>query len=123
MEGSETSARTRAARAFRIGRIPLLVFIALSATLVLSCHRVVRWEEDVLLNTGEHLTLKRWVLYRPQSGGGNPFAIAVRPSGMRSMSFNWRGKDYSLSKGIAMMVLAISPQSTPVLVARAESGG
>lgn len=101
-----------------VGRITLL----LSAILLTACSKTVQWEEEVPLNTGEVIWVKRTVVYSSQGGAGNPLDIQYRPERDYKIEFSWRGKTYLYSGPGGFKVLAISPLGLPVLVKNAYAG-
>lgn len=110
--------RVRRAREFLLR----LLFIAIALPLT-ACSKTVQWEEEVPLNTGEVIWVKRTVEYTVQGGAGNPLDLAYRPRrGSEVMDFTWRGNQYSFSQHAGVVVLAISPKDHPVLVAEADTG-
>lgn len=89
--------------------------------LLSACSKTVTWEEEVPLNTGEVIWVKRTVTYKLQGASGNPLDIAYRPDWTETLEFKWQGKSYSYTGDAGIMLLAISPSTqTPVLVARAD---
>ena len=99
----------------------LQLLLVVTAVLQLTaCSKTVQWEEEVPLNTGETIWVKRSVVYSRQGGAGNPFDIAYRPESDQSITFTWNGKEYHYEGDARIMVLAISPDKVPVLIARAE---
>jgi hypothetical protein len=56
-----------------------------------------------------------------QGAGGNPLDIGLRPNKTRTLSFRWRGRDYNYKGYADLILLAISPKNTPVLVAPAAN--
>ena len=97
-----------------------LVLIGLVVTTLTACSKTVQWEEEVPLNTGETIWVKRAVVYKLQGAGGNPFDMAYRPDWTERMEFSWRSVDYIYEGAALVFVLAISPTEQPVLVARAS---
>jgi hypothetical protein len=99
-----------------------LKFVALMALAVLlvGCSKTVQWEEEVPLNTGEVIWVKRSVVYVRKGAGGNPFDVDYRPEWNEVIQFEWRGKKYAYEGVADVFVLAISPLSQPVLIARAS---
>ena len=88
------------------------------------CSRTVTWEEEVPLNTGEIIWIKRSMPWTLKGGFGNPFDIGMRPTWEQVIRFNYGGKDYSYSGRADVTWIAISPISNaPVLVAPASSFG
>jgi hypothetical protein len=57
-----------------------------------------------------------------QGGAGNPLDMTYRPVRDSVIEFDWRGTHYSFDKHGGIMLLAISPQGQPVLVAEADAG-
>lgn len=97
--------------------------ILAASAIVLSlsaCSKTVHWDEEVLLNTGETIWVKRTVVYTKQGGAGNPFDTAYRKEKDEAIEFTWNGRSYYYKGEAVVMVLAISPKKQPVLVARAE---
>jgi hypothetical protein len=92
----------------------------LAALLFSGCAKTVTWEEEVPLNTGEVIWVKRIVTYKLEGASGNPLDIAYRPDWKETLEFMWDGKAYSYTGDADIMIIAISPTAkTPVLVARA----
>jgi hypothetical protein len=85
-----------------------------------ACSRTVEWQEEVPLNTGETIWVKRKVVYSLQGASGNPLDIGYRPNKTETLSFRWEGKDYFYKGDAALMLLAISPARQPTLVAPAS---
>lgn len=98
----------------------LLLMVVLQLT---TCSKTVEWKEEVPLNTGETIWVTRTVAYSIKGEGGNPLNLAYRPDKIETLSFQWRGKQYRYEGGASLMLLAISPQGKPVLVAPAADKG
>lgn len=96
-----------------------LAALLLALPLLTACSKTVQWEEEVPLNTGEVIWVKRTVEYSLQGGAGNPLDIAYRPEWVEKLEFEWAGKKYVYEGDARIILLAISPQKKPVLVARA----
>lgn len=101
------------------------VTLALGMLLVATgCSRTVTWEEEVPLNTGETIWVRRTVPWEFQSGMGNPFVWALRPRLSRqSIWFEYRRARYSYSGGADVRWVLISPDGVPVLLAESSSLG
>lgn len=100
--------------------LSLRILLSMLAALALTaCSKTVQWEEEVPLNTGETIWVKRSVDYTLQGGAGNPFDIAYRPEWVEKLQFEWGGKKYVYEGDARVILLAISPQQQPVLVAPA----
>ena len=93
---------------------------ALLTAQLTACSKTVVWEEEVPLNTGEVIWVKRTVDYEYQGGAGNPFDMAYRSNFNELIEFTWGGKKYAYQGDARIMLLAISPQQRPVLVARGD---
>ncbi len=102
----------------------LRTLLAVIASLQLvACSKTVQWEEEVPLNTGETIWVKRSVVYSLKGEGGNPMNIGYGQNKTEKLSFEWGGKKYVYEGEADLMVLAISPQKQPVLVAQAANKG
>jgi hypothetical protein len=99
------------------------LLLLLPCIMLAACSKTVQWEEEVPLNTGEVIWVKRSVVYSLKGAGGNPFDISYGPDKSETLSFNWSGKKYVYGGDADLMVLAISPQKLPVLVAQAANKG
>jgi hypothetical protein len=98
------------------------LLIAVTALQITACSKTVQWEEEVPLNTGETIWVKRTVEYKLKGASGNPFDMAYRPDWTEEISFDWKGKKYSYVGDADLMLLAISPHTQrPVLVAQAAN--
>lgn len=98
-----------------------LLLIGLAMTTLTACSKTVQWEEEVPLNTGDVIWVKREVVYNYQGAGGNPFDMAYRPSWTEEIAFEWKGKQYKYVGDAALTLLSISPiTQLPVLIARAD---
>jgi hypothetical protein len=96
--------------------------ILLGAALLAGCSKTVHWEEEVPLNTGETIWVKREMVYRLKGAGGNPFDMDYRPDWTEQLSFEWKGQTYRYVGDADLMLLAISPATKrPVLVAQAAN--
>lgn len=103
----------------RLKKLLQLLLAGIAALQLTACSKTVQWEEEVPLNTGEVIWVKRTVIYSLQGAGGNPLDMDYRPDYMETLSFQWGGKKYVYEGNAALMLLAISPQKQPVLVAPA----
>lgn len=83
----------------------------------------VVWDEEVPLNTGEVIVVRREQAYQRGSEPGNPLKTAWIAKTPGTMKFHWRGRDYTFNQHSVPMVLAISPEGQPVLLANAGVGG
>jgi hypothetical protein len=97
-----------------------VLLLAAISFLPSACSKTVQWEEEVPLNTGETIWVKRSVKYKIQGGAGNPFDLALRPVRDETIEFVWKGKAYRYTGDAGISLLAISQQQTPVLVANAS---
>jgi hypothetical protein len=105
----------------RLGRCLIVLIFGASA---IACSRTVTWEEEVPLNTGETLWVKRSIPWAMQGGTGNPFDIDLRPYlSKQTIQFTYNGKLYSYAGGADVRWIAISPAGVPVLLAESASLG
>jgi hypothetical protein len=81
--------------------------------------KTARWTEEVALNTGETIWVERIASYSLKGDAGNPFDMAFRPDWAEEISFEWNGKHYAYKGDAHLLVLAISPNGRPTLVASA----
>lgn len=107
---------------FMIRRIRNGLLMGVAMFLLSACSKTRSWEEEVLLNTGETIWVKRSATYSYQGGAGNPFDMAYRPDGTPSLEFAYKNEKYHFDEPIGLLVLAISPTGVPVLVGPASSG-
>jgi hypothetical protein len=112
--GPGRGARARAAA----GSATALLMLVIAAGLA-GCTRparVVQWNEEVLLNTGETIWVHRDTSYR----WGNSTPVATNWSYERdrqnTIAFEYRGKRCAYRSEATLQVLAISPAGTPNLV-------
>lgn len=102
---------------------PRIVLAALAVLQLTGCSKTVQWEEEVPLNTGETIWVKRTVKYTYQGGAGNPLDMAYRPERGSSLTeFNYQGKFYRFDLIAGIVLIAVSPQGFPVLVGEADAG-
>lgn len=99
-----------------------LLLIGLAMTALTACSKTVQWEEEVPLNTGDVIWVKREVVYKLQGTGGNPMDLGYWPSWTEEISFEWKGNKYKYVGDADLMLLAVSPTTQrPVLVAKAAN--
>ena len=99
---------------------PLKALLAAVAILQLAaCSKTVQWEEEVPLNTGETIWVKRKIEYALQSGVGNPFSLGMFPTRVQELQFRYAGQAYSYKGRANLILLAISPTKQPNLIAPA----
>lgn len=93
-----------------------------AAIQLLACARTMQWEEEVLLNTGETITIYKEVRYSIKGQPGNPADLGYLPDSVETTSFTYGGREYIYRGEAGIIVLAISPQKVPVLLAPASLG-
>ncbi len=99
-----------------------IILIGLAMTALTACSKTVQWEEEVPLNTGDVIWVKRTVEYKLQGTGGNPLDLGYWPSWTEEIAFEWKGKQYRYVGDADLMLLAISlTTKQPVLVAKASN--
>lgn len=103
---------------------PIRILLAVIATLQLSaCSRTVRWEEEVPLNTGETIVVKRGGSYTYRCEFAVGAGCGYDPDRRSTIEFTYKGKEYSHTSDASPMVLAISPEGKPNLVSSAGVWG
>jgi len=98
-----------------IVKFSLIVLLGIS---LCACSKTVQWEEEVPLNNGETIWVKRTVVYVLKGGAGNPFDVDYRPKWDEKLEFTWNGNHYIYDGEARVFLLAISPQKQPMLIAR-----
>lgn len=84
-----------------------------------ACSKTVEWDEEVPLNTGETIWVKRHSHYELQGAAGNPLDLKYRPTRSETISFQYGGMKYRYEGDARIMLLAISPGGVPSLLAKA----
>lgn len=95
-------------------RTMLAVVAALQLT---ACSKTVQWEEEVPLNTGETIWVKRSGAYTYKSAPGNPLDFGYGPERRSTIEFDYKGKKYSHTSEAGLVLLAIDPEGKPNLIA------
>ncbi len=98
-------------------KVLLAIVMALVVIRFTACTRYVSWKEDVLLNTGETITVSKEVRYTIKGQQGNPADMGYLPDWVETISFKYGGRSYKYTGDAGIFVLAISPQKSPVLLA------
>lgn len=84
-----------------------------------ACSHIVSWKQETLLNTGEMIVIDRRARFSYQpSGITNAFVFSYEPVKNRHIYFDYNGRSYHYYGDLDLLLLAISPEGTPVLVAR-----
>jgi hypothetical protein len=100
----------------------LRILMAIVAVLQLAaCSKTVEWEEEVPLNTGDTIWVKRTATYVRSSAYANPLKPSWRIES-ETLVFEWAGQKYKWEGDANLMLLAIDPERRPALVANASSG-
>lgn len=99
-----------------IKKLVQILLILTGAMQLVACSKTVEWEEEVPLNTGETIWIQRSKTWVYKGGFGNPFDMAMRPTGEQTIRFLYRGTDYRFSGRVMVGWIAISPDKKPVLV-------
>ena len=100
----------------------LILLTAAAAIHLTGCTKTVRWEEEVPLNTGETVVVKRsgTYVFGFDGAAGTGFGYAPDTRGA-ALEFTYKGKVYVYTGEAGPMVLAISPSGKPNLVAPANN--
>ena len=91
------------------------------AGLLAACSKTVTWEEEVLLNTGETILVNKVVTFSIRGQAGNPADQRYASDDIETTSFKYQGKSYTYHGDADLLIIAISPQKVPVLLAAASS--
>ena len=103
----------------RCRKIFQILLALITAMQLGACSKTARWEEEVPLNTGETIWVKRHTTYSVGGDAGNPLDLAYRPDWKETLVFEYKGKTFEYTGEAHLLVLAISPAGQPVLVAPA----
>lgn len=101
--------------------LQLLFAVTAALTFLTGCTRSVTWEEEVSLNTGETIVVKRSGTYTYKSEPGNPLDFGYGPDWRSTIEFTYKGKNYTHTDDAGLVLLAIAPDGVPNLVASAGS--
>jgi hypothetical protein len=107
----------------RLLRLCIEILVLAAIFSLCACSKTVHWEEEVPLNTGETIWVTKTLNYTLKGGAGNPLDLAYRPNWVEKLTFTWGGKEYAYVGDARIILLAISKQKVPVLVARAADSG
>lgn len=98
-----------------------LKFIVLMslAFLLMACSKTVQWEEEVPLNTGEVIWVKRIDTFDRRSEPGNPLQMGWWLN-KRNYAFAWRGQEYAyetkVKTGGPILIHAFAEQKVIAIV-------
>ena len=86
-----------------------------------ACSKTVQWEEEVPLNTGETIVVKRSgsYTYKGLTSDGNAFSW--NPEWRSTIEFAYKGKQYTHTDAMTLVLIAIASDGTPNLAATAGS--
>lgn len=101
-------------------RTLLLLLVSLQ---LVACSKTVQWEEEVPLNTGETIVVKRSGTYTFKCEIAVGTGCGYSPEWQSTIEFTYKGKKYVHTSEAFPMVLAISPDGKPNLVAVADESG
>jgi hypothetical protein len=94
-----------------------LMLIMGTAMTISACSKTVQWEEEVPLNTGETIWVKRTITYKYETTQDNPFVFQYWPMGNQEIAFEWKGRNYHFQSEKRLILLAVSPiDQLPVLI-------
>jgi hypothetical protein len=95
-----------------------LILIMGTAMTITACSKTVQWEEEVPLNTGEVIWVKRSMTYSRSGSYANP----LKPSWSiesEAIEFEYKKEKYSWKSDQSPRLLAISPESKPTIIGNA----
>lgn len=103
---------------------PLRLLLAGIAALQLTaCSKTVQWEEEVPLNSGETIVVKRSGTYTYRCEFAHGTGCGYGPGWRSTIAFTYKGKSYTHTDDAGLVLLAIAPDGTPNLVADARVWG
>lgn len=99
------------------------VLIGFAMITLTACTRNVNWEEDVPLNTGETIVVKRSgsYMYQGLTSDGDHFRYV--PEWRSTVEFTYKGKKYSHTDVLTLILIAIGSDGVPALVADPRRDG
>ena len=102
-----------------IKRLIQVLFAVIVGPQMTACDKAktVTWEEEVSLNTGETIVVRRSGTYTFKSEPGNPLKFDYLPDWRSTIEFNYKGKRYTHTDVVTLLLLAIRPDGIPVLLA------
>jgi hypothetical protein len=119
--GSVGKGDTKWGAAMKLLKRPLRISLLVAAALQLAaCSKTVQWEEEVPLNTGETIWVKRSGTYTYRCEFAVGTGCGYAPDWRSTIEFSYKGKKYSYTSEASPMVLAISPAGQPNLIALAD---
>ena len=81
----------------RLMKLLQVLLVMIAATQLTACSKTVQWEEEVPLNTGETIWVKRADTYKRESGYANPLKLVWGITN-RAYEFFWHGQKYSYQR-------------------------
>jgi len=78
--------------------------------------KVVAWDEQVALNSGETIEVHREQTYESRGQPGNPLKPGWISKRWGTARLTWREREYVFNEHSAPMLLAISPEGLPVFL-------
>lgn len=85
--------------------------------------RTVTWEEEVPLNTGETIVVKRTGRYIDFDYDLSQNRLGYKPDPVSTIEFTYKGKPYAFVGEPGLLLLAIAPNGFPNLIADPRNNG
>lgn len=104
----------------RLKKLPKLLLVGIAALQLTACSKTVQWEEEVPLNTGEVIWVKRSISYVRSSAYANPLQPSWKPE-FETLAFELDKKKYEWKGDSSPLLLAINLRRQPTIVANAGS--
>jgi hypothetical protein len=98
-----------------------LLSLFIGSCMFMTRDRTVTWEEEVPLNTGETIVVKRTGRYVDYGYDLSQNRLGYRPDPKSTIEFMYKGKMYSFTSEARLMLVAVSPNGIPNLVANPAS--
>jgi hypothetical protein len=116
--GSVGKGDTKWGAAMKLLKRPLRISLLVAAALQLAaCSKTVQWEEEVPLNTGETIWVKRSGTYTYRCEFAVGTGCGYAPDWRSAIEFSYKGKRYRHTEVVTLILLAIGPDGVPNLVA------
>lgn len=98
-----------------------LLSLFIGSCMFMTRDRTVTWEEEVPLNTGETIVVKRTGRYVDYDYDLSQNRLGYKPDPKTTMEFEYKGKRYSFSSEAGVMLLAIGSDGIPNFAANPDN--
>ena len=108
---------------FNFNRPRKALLVVIAATQLAACSKTVQWEEEVPLNTGEVIVVRRSGMYTYKCEFALGTGCGYVPDWKSTIEFAYKGRNYVHTGDASPMVLAISSEGVPNLASSAGVWG